>query len=606
MEYRPALLALLCSIVSVSTLLFFVDPLLAEKLSESLPEGGLRLVAEAKTEPDQLNVNLGGGKLGQKKVLDVEHSAFSKSLQVQLTAQPENTWDTSISTQTTEAVKKDDALVIGFWARGKPLEGAGGGVAEVVFELNGAPYTKSVQYLVETPSDGSWRHYWVRFRSLEDYDAGGATITFQTGYLREEFELASLEVWNFGDAKIESLPHTPLTYVGRELDADWRTEADERIERIRKSDLEVTVVGADGNPVADTSVRIRQQAHAFDFGTAASAAIIAGEHEQKSKYCEVLKQYFNLASIENGLKWKSWDLHPGNHTQTLAAMDWLNENNIAVRGHVMVWPGHRYLPEWIKAIEDQPEALTKVIDGHIRELGFATQGKLRDWDVVNEIFDNRDLTNALGDEAVIHWFEETRRVAPGVDLYYNDYAGLVRGGHPTTHKDHFEKTIRYLKDNQAPIDGIGIQGHFGALLTPPVRLLSELDRWNALGLKIQITEFDVTVPDEKLRSDFARDFLIACFSHEAVDGIVTWGFWEGAHWEPKAALFDLDWNPTPIGQHWIELTKKRWWTDETLTTDNDGKLSLRGFKGTYSIESGGVMELVTLGNEKAAVQLRLK
>jgi len=152
--------------------------------------------------------------------------------------------------------------------------------------------------LVETPSDGSWQHYWVRFRSLEDYEAGGATVTFQTGYLKEEFELAALEVWNFGDTEFESLPHTPLTYGGRELDAAWRTEADERIERIRKSDIEVTIVGADGNPVEGASVQIRQQAHAFDFGTAASAELIAGDHEQKTKYCEVLLEYFNVAAIK--------------------------------------------------------------------------------------------------------------------------------------------------------------------------------------------------------------------------------------------------------------------------------------------------------------------
>jgi len=604
MKFRPALLTSVCASLLL-THLFSADLQAEDSLAE-LPAGGVRLISEEKAAPDQLTVNLGGGKLGQKQVLDVEHSAFSKSLQVQLTAQPQNTWDTSINTQTTAGVKKDDALLIGFWARGKPLEGVGGGVAEVVFELNGAPYTKSVQYLVETPSDGAWQHYWVRFRSLEDYAPGGATVTFQTGYLKEEFELAALEVWNFGDAEIESLPHTPLTYVGREPDADWRTEADLRIERMRKSDMEVTVIGSDGNPVADASVTIRQQAHAFDFGTAATAEMIAGDHEQKAKYREVLLQYFNVAAIENGLKWRSWDKYPGNQQRTVAAIDWLNENNVAVRGHVMVWPGHRYLPEWIKAIEDKPEALAKVIDGHIREIGYAVQGKVRDWDVVNEIFDNRDLTNALGDEAAIHWFEEARRVAPGVDLYYNDYAGLVRGGHPTTHKDHFEKTVKYLIDNKAPIDGIGIQGHFGSLLTPPERIVSELDRWGALGLKVQITEFDVTVPDEQLRADFARDFLIACFSHEAVDGIVTWGFWEGAHWKPKSALFDKDWNPTPIGKHWIELTKERWWTDETLTTDKNGKLSLRGFKGSYLIECNGVTEVVTLGNEGASVQLRLK
>jgi len=116
----------------------------------------------------------------------------------------------------------------------------------------------------------------------------------------------------------------------------------------------------------------------------------------------------------------------------------------------------------------------------------------------------------------------------------------------------------------------------------------------------------VTVPDEKLRSDFARDFLIACFSHEAVDGIVTWGFWEGAHWEPKAALFDNDWNPTAIGKHWIELTKRRWWTDETLTTDEGGKLSLRGFNGTYSIECNGTELMFTLADGKTVLDVELK
>ena len=37
----------------------------------------------------------------------------------------------------------------------------------------------------------------------------------------------------------------------------------------------------------------------------------------------------------------------------------------------------------------------------------------------------------------------------------------------------------------------------------------------------------------------------------------------------------------------MHLMKKRWWTDETLTTDANGKVSLRGFKGDYTILVGG-------------------
>ena len=171
-------------------------------------------------------------------------------------------------------------------------------------------------------------------------------------------------------------------------------------------------------------------------------------------------------------------------------------------------------------------------------------------------------------------------------MYYNDYAALIHGGHPTGHKTHFEKTINYLIDNGAPIDGIGIQGHFGSLLTPPHRILEELDHWGSFGKKIMITEFDVIVPDEQLRVDFLRDFFISCFSHESVDGIVVWGFWAGSHWKPQAAFYDKDWKLTKMGQQWKELTKQ-WHTDQTLTTDSNGIVKLRGFIGDYKVVVDG-------------------
>jgi len=257
-----------------------------------------------------------------------------------------------------------------------------------------------------------------------------------------------------------------------------------------------------------------------------------------------------------------------------------------VRGHVMVWPGYRYLPPWLAKLDKQPDALRAAIDAHITEIGRAAGKQVSQWDVLNEVFANRELTNALGDEEMIRWFKQAQAVAPHATLYYNDYAGLVRGGFPTGHKQHFEETIRYLKDEGAPIGGMGIQGHFGALLTPPHRLLSELDRWAAHDLEIMITEFDVTVPGAQLRADFTRDFLTVCFSHPQVKGVVTWGFWAKAHWKPESAFFTEDWQLTAMGEQWVELTTKTWHTDETLTTDASGRVRLRGFLGAYEIFSG--------------------
>ncbi len=587
--------------------LLFISVVLCTPLvlaaDDDLPAGG-----KPWTKPDMLAVESLSTRVGTDGLRSIQDSGdqrIGQTLRIKLVSRPVNTWDTAINVSSSEPVKKGDAILIGFWARGQATEGTGGGVAEIVFERNGPPHTKSVQYLVETPADGSWKHYWVRCHSAEDYGADGSIVAFQTGYLRQEFEIGNVQVRNYGDRPLNELPSTPLTYVGRELDATWRVEADRRIEKHRKGDLQIKVVDAAGQNVSGASVKVHLDRHAFAFGTAASVPMITGEGPDNDRYRQMISKLFNVATIENGLKWRTWH-NQDSQADTLAALQWLNQNRVTPRGHVMVWPGHRYLPTWIKPIESNPESLNRVIDGHIRELGYATDSLVGDWDVLNEVFDNRDLTNVLGDEAMTRWFNVARGVAPKSDLYYNDYAGLVRGGHPTVHKNHFEKTIQYLVDNKAPIDGIGIQGHFGALLTPPERMLEELDRWAKFNLKIMITEFDVTVPGDDLRADFTRDFLITCFSHPKVNGIVTWGFWEGAHWRPEAALYDKDWKPTKMGAHWEHLITKQWMTDETVQTDSTGNATVRGFLGSYSVTvDGKTTSNVQLDKAGSSITIRL-
>ena len=565
--------------------LLCVSPVLFGDNQPPLPTGGSMVIDTASLAPEKLSVNSGGDLATHSLIKKSTHEG-APSIKVDITGQPTNTWDISVSKVSTAAVKKDDALVASFWVRGAAKTGEGGGVTEFVFEKAGSPYTKSIQYLVETPRDGSWQHYFVAFKSREDYDAKGSLISFQMGYLSQELELAKIEILNFGQRDLEGLPHTPLSYIGREEGAPWRDEARQRIEKIRKSDLEITIVGADGKPAVGKEVHVELNRHSFGFGCAANSWHIVGKDDNAKKYREVFKENFNLGTLENGLKWPFWDEKPEYRQQSIDSLNWLKENNIKVRGHVMVWAGQGHLPQWVKALKDRPDSLRPTIKARIREMSYLTRGIAEDWDVINEGFDNHDLMDWLGDEAMVEWFKEADAASPDCDLYYNDYAALVRGGHPTGHKEHFEKTIKFLIDNGAPIDGIGIQGHFGSLLTPPFRILKELDHWGSFGKKIMITEFDVIVPDEQLRSDFMRDFLIAAFSHESIEGIVIWGFWGPAHWMPQAALYDENWKLTKLGQQWQEL-KNEWHTDETLTTDSNGKVKLRGFIGDYKLESGG-------------------
>lgn len=79
-----------------------------------------------------------------------------------------------------------------------------------------------------------------------------------------------------------------------------------------------------------------------------------------------------------------------------------------------------------------------------------------------------------------------------MDLYYNDYAGLVRGGHPTAHKDHYEKTIKYLTANKAPtsrqLTALGFKDTLGhwALLTPRSVYSRNSTAGTSLGSKFRL------------------------------------------------------------------------------------------------------------------------
>ena len=62
-----------------------------------------------------------------------------------------------------------------------------------------------------------------------------------------------------------------------------------------------------------------------------------------------------------------------------------------------------------------------------------------------------------------------------------------------------------------------------------------------------------------------------------------WGFGEGTHWRPRAALWNKDWTLRPHGQAWVDLVTREWWTNTNGLSAVDGKFSTRGFCGNYEI-----------------------
>jgi GH35 family endo-1,4-beta-xylanase len=418
--------------------------------------------------------------------------------------------------------------------------------------------------------------------------------------------------FSFDNLKLSTEVAPPSPYPGYEANAPWRAEAAARIDAIRKADFNIHVTDATGRPLSGATVAVALQQHEFGFGSAVTASRLRDTNPAHAVYKEKVEQLFNVATIENNLKWPAWIGEWGSgFTQAgaLAAVDWLLDNDISVRGHNIIWPGYSKQPNGVKQILDgapldasEQATLRTTIDNRIDDIASRFAGKLSAWDVVNEPWDNHDVMDNLpeGNAAMAAWFERVRANDPTAVLYLNEYNILSTGGATNTAKQQFYyDTLVSLKNSGAPLGGIGFQGHFNETnLSGPEQVWEILDRFAALGLDMQITEFDFGTENEQLQAAYTRDFLTAIFAHEGMDDFVMWGFWENAHWRPDAAMFRSDWSIKPNGEAYLDLVFDEWWTDESLASDAQGLAALRGFKGKYLVT-------VTLNGETIVVPATL-
>lgn len=540
-------------------------------------------------------------------VVAVEGQPFAKALRLRTTKKPRRTYDIQIRAGNVAPVRKGHVLLATFWVRAVAPAKAH---AELVFELGRQPYSKSAQHAVVAGK--KWRRIDVPFVSRQRFAPGEASLIFRLGYPPQTLEIGGVTLTNFQDkVRLRDLPGAPEVYVPSQPDDAWRKAALERIERVRKADLTVTVTDAAGKPVAGAAVTVKMRRHAFGFGAAINAGAFKPDRDTDDtvKYREMTQKLFNRVVVENSFKWPRWE-NPESRRRVLWALKWLRERGIEVRGHCLIWPSWRHMPKDLQKLRDDKAAFQQRIVDHIRQEVAATKGRIVEWDVINEPFSNHDAMDVLGREAMVAWFQAARETDPAARLFINDYAILARSGRDKRHQDHYYETVRFLLDQGAPLDGIGMQSHFGGDLTPPPRLLAILDRFAAFGKTIAITEFDINVADEALQAAYTRDFLTALFSHPSVNGIMMWGFWEGRHWRPQAALFRRDWTVKPNGEVWKQLVFGDWWTDAKRTTDRRGRLVTRGFLGDYEVtaQAGGkaATARASLSKNGAIVAVTLK
>jgi GH35 family endo-1,4-beta-xylanase len=210
---------------------------------------------------------------------------------------------------------------------------------------------------------------------------------------------------------------------------------------------------------------------------------------------------------------------------------------------------------------------------------------------------------------------------PNAILYLNDY-DILTGNR----LDDFVTHVRSLLDQGVAIDGLGVQGHLHADSFDPEALKNALDVLAQFDLPLRITEFNMpgqrskyyprsrgsrriappqmSAGEEEARAKALVDYYHICFAHPAVDGILMWGFWEGANWIPASSLYKRDWTPTPAAHAYRDLIFKKWWTRWSGTADADGRCELPAFYGKYRVVAGDAVKTIDLPSTQRAVDVR--
>ena len=372
--------------------------------------------------------------------------------------------------------------------------------------------------------------------------------------------------------------------------------ARERIETYRKGNLIVIVRDREGNSIRNAKIEVSMLRHAFPFGSCinvVSAFNADGPKPEAEQYLNVFAGNFNAAVVENNMKWTGYSNHDGTpnltrQEQTRQCMAWLDDHNIELRGHNVIWANWQFSPKFLKDLS--PERLEDEINRRIDEAILFCRGDLTDWDLVNEPAHHHAFMDVLGEDEIIYWYHRAHELDPVTPMYLNQY-NVLNG----EHHNEFKRWIKLMVDGGAPLGGVGIQGHVStdqfigdANLEKVWNMLNE---YAAYGLPIKITEFDCEATNgEDRQAECLENALTLFFSHPSMAGFMLWGFWDGRHWRnteqfglDKAGLWREDWSEKPSAQTWRRLIFEEWWTKESMITDIDGRATIRGFLGDYDV-----------------------
>lgn len=349
-----------------------------------------------------------------------------------------------------------------------------------------------------------------------------------------------------------------------------------------------------------SKITIEQLKHEFWFGCAISNGLGSGRMPENDlkQYKEKFLENFNSAVTENAVKWGTMEPRKGEVDYSVidGILKWTEESNIPLRGHNLFWGIPQFVQPWVKELNN--DELRHTLQNRAKTVTARYKGRFAEYDLNNEMIHGNYYEDRLGPDITKLMAQWAHNGDPEARLFVNDY-DILTGNKLPEYMAH----IRKLLKQGVPIAGIGVQGHLHSDTFDREQLKNALDSLAKFGLPIRITEFNMpgqrskyyrekimtmTSGEEEQKAKELTDYYRICFAHPAVEGILMWGFWEGANWIPVSSLYKRDWTPTPAAKSYKDLIFNEWWTKESGVAGKDGTFSAPAFYGKYRITVNGV------------------
>lgn len=201
------------------------------------------------------------------------------------------------------------------------------------------------------------------------------------------------------------------------------------------------------------------------------------------------------------------------------------KQNMFIVGHTLVW--HSQAPAWF-FVDANGQAVSKEVliarmKNHITTVVKRYKGRVHGWDVVNEAINDdgswreSPFYKIIGKDFVKLAFQFAHEADPNAQLYYNDY-NMEKNGR----RDSVVKMVTELQQQGIKIDAIGMQSHFTMDYPSLDAFEKSVNSFAALGVKVMITELDLTVlpfPTSEISADVALSFKYDSKMNPYLNGI---------------------------------------------------------------------------------------